>query len=194
MQVVAIHAGDAIGEHHDPVVEVERGERGVEHAGIRVDTHQNHVLHAQRLQKLPQVGAVEAVEALLVVDDVVAVLVELGNDLRAGRALDVVLANGALPSRRQAVRLALSRVQRLPEGRGHAFAANAWDAAIDQHDVDHRNFKFSGNIQSLARIRDDPLGVFGLRGHGGHVHVEVAAVHVDGDDGSLGRLELELAI
>ena len=36
-----------------------------------------------KTQELAQIGAMEAVEPLLVVDDVVAVLVELGNDLRA---------------------------------------------------------------------------------------------------------------
>src|SRR4029077_10675940 len=40
MQVVAVHAGHAIRQHHYTVVEVERGERGVEHAGIGVDAHQ----------------------------------------------------------------------------------------------------------------------------------------------------------
>src|SRR5690349_6735811 len=62
MQVVAVHARDAVGKHDDPVVEIERRERRVQHAGVGVDAHQHDVLHAQRLQELPQVGAIEAVE------------------------------------------------------------------------------------------------------------------------------------
>src|SRR2546421_1844707 len=45
VQVVAVHAGDAIRQDDHPIVVIERSERGVEHAGIGVDTHQHHVLH-----------------------------------------------------------------------------------------------------------------------------------------------------
>src|SRR5207249_4542696 len=37
MQVVAVHARDAVGEHHHAVIEVEGGEGGIQHAGIGVD-------------------------------------------------------------------------------------------------------------------------------------------------------------
>src|SRR6185503_19735432 len=139
VQVVAVHAGDAIGKHDDPVVEIERGERGVQHAGVGVDAHQHQVLHLQRLEQLAQVGAVEAVEALLVVDHVVAVPVELRDDLGARRALDVVLAHRALAPGREAIGLALCRVHRLPERRGHALAADAFDFSVPEHYVDHRD-------------------------------------------------------
>src|SRR5688572_4793747 len=45
VKVVAVHAGNAIGQHDHPVVEVERRECGVEDAGIRVDAHQHRRLH-----------------------------------------------------------------------------------------------------------------------------------------------------
>src|ERR1044071_2490458 len=96
VEILAVHACDAVGEHDHAVVEVERGEGGIQHAGVGVDSHEDHALHAKRIQELPQVRAVEAIQALLVVDHVVAVPVELGDDLRAGRTLDVVLAHRAL--------------------------------------------------------------------------------------------------
>src|ERR1044071_7720462 len=34
VQVIAIHAGDAVGQHHHPIAVVERGEGGVQHAGV----------------------------------------------------------------------------------------------------------------------------------------------------------------
>src|SRR5437763_1189163 len=141
VQVIAIHARDAVGEDHHAIVVIESRERGVQYARIGVDAHQHHVLHLERVEELAQVRAVEAVEPLLVVDDVVGVLVELGNDLGARRAVDVVLAHGALTSGRQAVGLGLCRVHRLPEGRGHAFAADAGQAPVDQHDVDDRHLE-----------------------------------------------------
>src|SRR5438105_4723403 len=49
VQVVAVHAGDAVGEHHHAIVVVEGGERGVEHARIRIDAHQDHAFHLQRI-------------------------------------------------------------------------------------------------------------------------------------------------
>src|SRR2546422_4714842 len=71
VQVVAVHARHAVGQHDHAVIEVERGECGVEHAGVGVDAHQHYALDAQGVQQLAQVGAVEAVEPLLVVDDVI---------------------------------------------------------------------------------------------------------------------------
>src|SRR6267378_553653 len=194
MEIFPVHARHAVREHDDAIVEVEGGERRVQHAGVRVDAHQHHVLHLQRLQELPQVGAIEAIQPLLVVDDVVPVLVQLRNDLRARRALDVVLAHRALAARRQAVGLALRRVHRLPEGRGHAFAADARDAAIHQHDVDDGHLQPPRMVQRGASVLDDSRGVLRLRRHRGHVHIQVAAMHVDGDHRRFGGLELELAV
>src|SRR5262245_14714467 len=45
VQIVAVHAGDAIGQHDHAVVEVEGGERRVQHAGIGVDAHERHAFH-----------------------------------------------------------------------------------------------------------------------------------------------------
>src|SRR3954468_10405951 len=39
VQVVAVHARHAIGQDHDAIIEVERRERRVQDAGIRVDAH-----------------------------------------------------------------------------------------------------------------------------------------------------------
>ena len=147
-----------------------------------------------KTQELAQIGAVEAIQSFLIVDDIVTVPVKLGDDFGAGRALDVVLAHGALASRRQSIGLALRRVHRLPERRSHAFAADAGDAAIYQHDVNYGHLKTPRVIERGARVLDDAHCVLGLRRHGGDVHVEMAAVHVYGDDGRLGRLELELAV
>src|SRR5262249_49143692 len=61
VEIVAVHARHAIGQHDDPVIEVERGEGGVQHAGIGVDSHQHNALRAERIEELLQVGAVEAV-------------------------------------------------------------------------------------------------------------------------------------
>src|SRR5437764_9180930 len=52
MQVVPVHARDAIGEHDDAIVEVECRERGIQHTSVRVNAHQHDVLHAERLQEL----------------------------------------------------------------------------------------------------------------------------------------------
>src|SRR3954463_11024098 len=41
MQVIAVHARDAVGKHDDSVIEVEGGERRIEHTGIRIDAHQH---------------------------------------------------------------------------------------------------------------------------------------------------------
>src|SRR5947207_164012 len=123
-----------------------------------------------------------------------AALVVLGDDLSPGRALDVVLAHGALASRRQAVELALRRMQRFPERRGHALAADARDAAIYEHDVNYGNLKAPRVIERRFCVLDDAHRILGLRRHGGYVHVEVAAMHVDGDDGGLGRFQLELPV
>src|SRR5438477_1774446 len=49
VEVVAVHAGDAIGKHDHAVVEVEGGKGGVQHAGVGVDSHQHHALHVQNL-------------------------------------------------------------------------------------------------------------------------------------------------
>ena len=78
----------------------------------------------------------EAIEALLVIDDVVALPVELRDDLRAGRAFDVVLAHRALAAGREAVGLGLHGVHRLPEVRHHAFAAEIFYFSVDQNHVD----------------------------------------------------------
>src|SRR6266850_7401096 len=83
VQVIAVHAGHAIRQHDHAVVEVERRERRIEHAGVGIDAHQHHVLRAERLQELAQVGTVEAIQPLLVVDDVIALAVQLRNDLGA---------------------------------------------------------------------------------------------------------------
>src|SRR3954462_6622964 len=141
VQVVAVHARHAIGQDHDAIIEVEPRERRVQDAGIRVDAHQHDVLHFQNVEQRAQIRSIKAVQPLLVVDDVVAVFVELGNDLGARRALDVVLAHGALAPGRQAIGLGLRRVHCFPEGRGHAFAAHARDATVYEHDVDYRNLK-----------------------------------------------------
>src|SRR5207249_8045073 len=109
------------------------------HAGVAVDAHQHHALDAQGVQQLAQVGTVEAVEPLLVVDDVIGLAVELGDDLRAGRAFEIVLAHGALPPRRQPVRLALRRVHRLPVRRQHAFTADIPYFSVNQNYMDHRD-------------------------------------------------------
>src|SRR5712691_7867945 len=143
VQVVTVHARDAVRQHHHAVIEVERGERGVEDAGVGVDAHQHDVLDFQCFQKNPQIRAVEAVQALLVVDDVVALAVELRDDLRPRRALDVVLAHRAPASRCQAVGLALRGMHRLPERRHHAFAADTRNLSVDQDDVDHLQVVFS---------------------------------------------------
>src|SRR6185369_864054 len=111
VEILSVHASDAVGEHDHPIIEVERGEGGIQHAGVGVDAHEDHALHAQRIQKLPQVRAVKAIQALLVVDHVIAFAIELGDDLRPGRALDVVLAHRALAARGQAVGLGLRGVQ-----------------------------------------------------------------------------------
>src|SRR5881394_2527960 len=41
VEVVAVHAGDAVGKHHHPVAVVERGEGGVQHASVGVDAQQH---------------------------------------------------------------------------------------------------------------------------------------------------------
>src|SRR5678815_12241 len=41
VKIVAVHAGDAVREHHDAIVVVESRKCGVEHAGIRIDAHQH---------------------------------------------------------------------------------------------------------------------------------------------------------
>jgi hypothetical protein len=46
-----------------------------------------------------KVGAVEVIEALLVVDDVVALTVQLGNNLGLRPALDVAIVDRTLASR-----------------------------------------------------------------------------------------------
>src|SRR4249920_3710895 len=96
-----------------------------------------------------EVGAVEAVEAPLAVDDVVAFAVELGNDLRSLRALDVVLAHRALAAWHEAVGLRLRGVHRLPERRHHRVGAYARNAAVNQHDVEYRYLFCSTKIQDL---------------------------------------------
>jgi hypothetical protein len=194
VQVVAVHARHAVREHDHAIVEVERGERGVQHAGVGVDAHEQQVPDLQGVQQLPQIGPVEAIQALLVVDDVVAVAVELGHDLGAGGALEVVLAHRAPAPGRQAVGLGLRRVQRLPEGIGHPLAADVLQLAVDEDHVDDGHLDFSGEIQNLPGFRDHPLRVLGLGRHGRDLHVEVAAMHVDGDDRRLARLERELLV
>src|SRR4051812_3780131 len=52
MQIVAVHARDAIGKHHHAVAEVERGERGIQHAGVGVDAHQHGGPDLQRVQQV----------------------------------------------------------------------------------------------------------------------------------------------
>ena len=66
--------------------------------------------------------------------------------------------------------------------------------AVYEHDVDYRNLQAARVIERLLGVRDDALRVLGLRRHRRHVHVEMAAVHVDGDDRGLGGLQLELAV
>src|SRR4051812_736514 len=194
MQVVAIHAGDAVGEDHHAIVVVEGGERGVEHAGVGVDAHQHHVLHLEDVEQLPQVGAVEAVEPLLVVDHVVAIAVELRDDLRAGRAFDIVLAHRALAAGRETVGVGLRRVHRLPEGRGHPLAPHARYAAVYEHDVYYGNLQPTAVIEHGLGVLDDARRVLRLRRHRRDVHVEMAAVHIDGDDGRLRGFELQLPV
>src|SRR5690242_15768211 len=60
--------------------------------------------------------------------------------------------------------------------------------------MDYRKLKAPRVLQRGPRVPDDARRVLRLRRHGRHLHVEMAAVHVDGDDGRLGGLELELAI
>src|SRR5205085_121757 len=105
---------------------------------------------------------IETIKTLFVVDDVIALPIQLGNDLRAGRAFDVVLAHRAFAAGRQAVGFALRGVHRLPEVRRHAFAADARNAAIHQDDVDHRYLDLPRKVQNLLRTRYDALRVLGL--------------------------------
>src|SRR5437588_9377110 len=49
VQVLAVHARHAVGKDDHAVIEVERGERRVQHARIGVDAHQHDVLYAQRI-------------------------------------------------------------------------------------------------------------------------------------------------
>src|SRR4249920_1297511 len=96
-----------------------------------------------------EVCAIETVEALLAVDDVVALAVKLGDDLRAFRALDVVLSHRALAARHEAVGLRLRGVHRLPERRHHRVGADTRNAAVNQHDVEYRYLFCSTKIQDL---------------------------------------------
>src|SRR5256885_14318886 len=103
--------------------------------------------------------------------DVIGLAVELGDDLRAGRAFDVVLAQVALSPRRQPVVLALRRVHRLPVRRPHAFTADILYSSVNKDYMDHRDFPGAREIERGARVSDDALRVLGPGGHRRHVHV-----------------------
>jgi hypothetical protein len=72
VQVVAVHAGHAFGEHHNSVVMVKRRECRIQYASVGVDPHQAYIAHSQHLEQLVQVCAVAAVQPSLVVDHKVA--------------------------------------------------------------------------------------------------------------------------
>src|ERR1043165_1489555 len=149
VKIVAVHAGDAVGQHHHAVAVVERGEGRVQHASVGIDPQQDRGLYLQHVEQVFEVRVVEAIEALLAVDDVVALPIELGNDLGAPRALDVVLAYRALAARHEAVGLRLRRVHRLPERRHHRVGAHARDAAMHEDHMEDRDLQAAGEIQRL---------------------------------------------
>ena len=81
MQVFPVHTGDTVRQNHDPVIEVEGSERCIEYAGVRVDAHQAYGANVKALEQDVKISAHKAVEALLVVDDVIAFVEELRDDL-----------------------------------------------------------------------------------------------------------------
>src|SRR5947208_3193911 len=66
VQVIAVHARHAIGQHHHAVIEVERSERRIQYASIGVDSHQDESLGVERAQQLPEIRPIETIQALLV--------------------------------------------------------------------------------------------------------------------------------
>src|SRR5215831_19220642 len=91
VEILSIHAGDAIGDHHHGEISIQGGKGGVEDTGVGVDPSQEYSLHPEDAQQMFEVGVREAVEAFLIVHNVVVPLVvERWNDLRQVAPLDVV--------------------------------------------------------------------------------------------------------
>src|SRR5262249_30415510 len=78
-------------------------------------------------------------------------------------------------------------VQRMPEWLGHPFASESRNLSKYQLDMNNWYSLSASEIEHLFSVRDHALGVIGLRSHGGDLHVEVAAMHVDGDDRRFSR-------
>ena len=89
----------------------------------------------------------------------------------------------------QAVLVVLNVVERLPEVDPHALASEAWDFPEDELHVDDGNLVASGETEEFLRVADDALAILVTRRHGGDFRVQVAPVHVDGDDGGFLRVE-----
>ena len=85
------------------IVMIVRREGRVQDARIRIDAHEARALHPQIAQQHIEIRSHETVQPLLVIDHVVRLLVELGNDLGTGRSLDVVFIDGGCTLGRQAV-------------------------------------------------------------------------------------------
>ena len=64
MKILAIHAGNAILNHHDLEVTIECRKSGIHNARIGIDAHQDHGFDVERAEENFQIGAVKAIQAL----------------------------------------------------------------------------------------------------------------------------------
>src|SRR6185503_6539909 len=95
MHVLAVHRVHRIGRNHHPEVEVGGLEGRAEHASGGVDAGEDDGVGAEPAQQELQVGGVEGAVALLASHHQIARVVELGDDLGAGIAPQVVAQDAA---------------------------------------------------------------------------------------------------
>ena len=175
----SVHGVARIRRHDDAIVAVGRLEARAQDARRRVDAGENDGIRAEaaRQQEL-EVGVQERAVSLLGVDDEVGRLEELGNDLGARHAGDVVAPVAAA---------LLGRVvgDRVPKWIGERLGR----IAIRGDDVHDRHAEVAQPHEQVPRAGDNAGATLGRKRQRGDRGVEMPAMHVDGDERGAARIE-----
>ena len=127
---------------------VRRLEAGALHASVRVDPHKDDGVHLEDAKQIVQIGSVEYGKGLFVVDDVVARIEQVGDDLGLNRAMKVVAPAIGLPARNEGFPDLHDSLVEGPEAR-------VFDGAARDDDMDDGHARLARGAQHLRRIPDN---------------------------------------
>src|SRR5918992_1270949 len=171
VQLRSIDGVDTVLHHH--AGEVLRGgdDRGRQHTAVRVDPRNQQRVATKLLECELEIGGEKAVVPALASNDHVPVGPDAGHELRTNGSRDVVRKDVAARHR--------GSRDRSPERVGCDFVP----AAVLGNTVDDGDAVSSSAVQKGTVGLDNPSGGLSLERQGGDLHVEMAAVQIDGQDG-----------